>query len=54
MIGCICFLVLMAVEWLLSCAIVKLITLCFGWGFSWLVATGVWLVFLLINALIKK
>jgi hypothetical protein len=37
--------------WLFVCGMVKLITLCFGWQFSWMVATGVWLVLVLIGSI---
>ena len=36
-------------SWILSCGLVKLITICFGWHFTWGIATGVWLILLLIN-----
>ena len=29
-----------AISWICSCGIIKLITLCFGWNFSWAWATG--------------
>ena len=31
-------------SWIITCGIVKLITLCFSWTFSWSIATGVWLI----------
>lgn len=31
------------VSWLITCGIVKLICLCFGLTFTWLIATGIWL-----------
>ena len=33
-----------ALSWIITCGIIKLITLCFGWAFSWLIATGIWLI----------
>lgn len=36
--------VTIVLSWLVTVGIVKLITMCFGWGFSWAVATGLWLV----------
>ena len=33
---------------------VKLITMCFGWNFSFRIATGVWLIIFLINLVFKK
>ena len=36
-------LAILAGSWLLVCGVIKLITLCFGWNFSWGSATGIWL-----------
>lgn len=38
-----------AFGWIVTCGIIKLITLCFGWTFSWCVATGIWLVMVLLK-----
>lgn len=50
-LGCVAavlvFLLLGGVSWIITCGIVKLITLCFGWTFDWLIATGIWLVMIL-------
>ena len=43
-----------AISWAITCGVIKLITLCFGWSFSWLVATGIWLIFWLLNAALSK
>ena len=32
------------VSWLLECGLIKLIAICYGWNFSWFVATGIWLI----------
>lgn len=40
---------LIAFNWIVICGIVKLITLCFGWTFSWTIATGIWLVMILLR-----
>lgn len=37
----------LAISWLITCGIIKLITMCFGWAFSWPIATGVWLLMIL-------
>lgn len=47
------FLVIAALNWLLTCGIIYLITLCFGWGFSLAIATGIWLVLVLIGKRIQ-
>lgn len=43
------YLVVAAISWIFSCGIIKLITLCFGWEFSWAWATGIWLVLYLLK-----
>ena len=40
---------LTAFSWIVICGIVKLITICFGWAFSWPIATGIWLVMILLR-----
>lgn len=32
------------ISWIVTCGVIKLITMCFGWEFSWAVATGIWLI----------
>jgi hypothetical protein len=32
------------ISWICTCGVIKLITMCFGWTFSWGMATGVWLI----------
>ena len=44
----------LALSWIVTCVIIKLITLCFGVAFSWLIATGIWLVFLLLKSVFGK
>ena len=40
-----------AISWLITCGIFYLITLCFGLKFSWLTATGVWLIMVLLRSI---
>lgn len=40
-----------ACSWLVTCGIIKLITMCFGWTFTWGVATGVWLIILIAKSI---
>ena len=40
-----------AISWLITCGIFYLITLCFGLEFSWLTATGVWLIMVLLRSI---
>ena len=51
LIAIVIFLVLGAISWLITCGIFYLITLCFSLEFSWLTATGVWLVTILLKAI---
>lgn len=34
-------------SWIITCGIIKLITMCFGLTFKWSIATGIWLVMIL-------
>lgn len=43
-----------ALSWIITCGVIKLITLCFGWTFTWPVATGVWLVTCLARSVFKN
>ena len=31
------------ISWIITCGVIKLVTMCFGWTFSWGTATGIWL-----------
>ena len=44
----------LAFSWIVTCGIIKLITLCFGVAFSRLIATGNWLVNLLLKTVFGK
>lgn len=43
----------LGLSWIITCGIIKLITLCFGWTFSWGVATGIWLIMCLLSRTFK-
>lgn len=48
-----------AFSWICTCGVIKLITMCFGWTFSWGMATGIWLLMCLArtvfsNTIVKK
>lgn len=45
---------LLGLSWIATCGIIKLITLCFGWTFSWGVATGIWLVMALARSVFSN
>ena len=42
------------VSWIVTCGVIKLITLCFGWQFKWSIATGIWLVMCLARTVFKN
>ena len=41
-------------SWIVTCGVIKLITLCFGWQFKWSIATGIWLVMCLARMVFKN
>lgn len=43
-----------AISWIVTCGIIYLITLCFGWHFSWAIATGIWLIVCLARTVFKS
>ena len=40
-----------SISWLITCGLFYLITLCFSLEFSWLTATGVWLIMVLLRSI---
>lgn len=36
-------------SWIVTCGIIKLITMCFGLTFKWSIATGIWLIMVLLK-----
>ena len=51
LVAIVIFLVLGAISWIITCGVFYLITLCFSLEFSWLTATGVWLVLILLKSI---
>lgn len=47
-------LALCGLSWIITCGIIKAITWCFGWRFSWRVATGIWIILCLLKKLFSK
>ena len=45
---------LFGLSWIATVGIIKLITLCFGWSFSWITATGIWLIMLIVTSVFKS
>ena len=39
------------VSWIVTCGIIKLITMCFGWTFKWRIATGIWLIICILRSI---
>lgn len=40
-----------AISWIIFCGIYAAIAACFGWQFSWGIATGLWLIWVLLKGL---
>lgn len=53
-LGIVVIVLVFGTSWLMTCGIVKLITLCFGWTFTWPIATGVWLILLVLSSTLQK
>ena len=39
------------ISWIVTCWIIKLITMCFGLEFSWAIATGIWLIICILKSI---
>lgn len=52
-ISIIIFFVCVFLSWIVTCGIIKLITICFGLAFTWKIASGIWLILILISGFIK-
>ena len=39
------------ISWIVTCGIIKLITICFGLEFSWAIATGIWLIICILKSI---
>lgn len=38
-------------SWIVTCGIIKLITMCFGLTFKWSIATGIWLIICILKSI---
>ena len=38
-------------SWIVTCGIIKLIAMCFGWTFKWSIATGIWLIICILRSI---
>ena len=45
--------IVIACSWLFTCGIIKLITLCFDLNFTWSIATGIWLILVLLGSMFR-
>ncbi len=41
------------ISWIITCGIIKLITVCFGLTFKWSIATGIWLVIYILKSIFR-
>lgn len=48
------YIILIGINWGVVCGLVKLITLCFGLGYSLPIATGIWLILILLKSTNRK
>lgn len=51
-IGLIAF--LYGLSWILTCGVIKLITICFHLSFHWSIATGIWVILCFLKLFFKK
>ena len=54
LITIILLLLLYGLSWIITCGVIKLITICFGLTFKWSIATGIWLIICLLKAIFSK
>lgn len=52
-IGAVLLVLCYGISWIVTCGIIKLITLCFGLTFKWSIATGIWLVICLLRSIFR-
>lgn len=43
--------IIYGISWIFTCGIIKLITVCFGLSFTWAMATGIWLIILILKSI---
>ena len=48
------YLILCAISWGVTCGVIKLVTWCFGWAFTWKMATGIWLIMYLVRSVFNR
>lgn len=40
-------------SWIVTCGLIKLITMCFGLTFKWSIVTGIWLIICIMQSIFK-
>lgn len=48
------FILLMAISWICTCGLIKIFTWCFDWQFDWKIATGIWIIWCMLNSIFSK
>jgi len=46
--------ILYGLSWIVTCGIIKLICMCFGFHFTWKIATGIWLILAILQSVFGK
>lgn len=44
----------LGISWACTCGLIFLITLCFSIEFSWAIATGIWLILLMLSSFFRS
>ncbi len=50
----IAFIIVMVISFLVTAGLIKVLSLCFGFVFSWKLALGIWVLFILIKWLLPS
>lgn len=54
-IGFFCILIVgLTAGWFLTCGLYWLVTLCFGWEFSWLTGTGIYILLIAVKLIARQ
>lgn len=54
-IGFFCILIVgLTIGWLITCGLYYLVALCFGWEFSWLTGTGIYLLLIAVKLIARQ
>lgn len=50
----IAFIIVMAISFLITAGLIKVISLCFGFVFSWKLALGIWVILIMLKPLFSS